>query len=332
LTAQQDTQATRANQARAVSEFSRMTSNCARTIAAFKSAGMVLAALVTGTLLSACAGAPLTLADAEGGVTTAADMAHSRAQHAGKGDSEHGGKAYAKDMRNPEVALGYARQLRAMGEKQQALLVLQQAAALHPGHRGILSEMGRLALDLEQVELAQRLLAAADDPANADWRTISARGTVLAKQGKYREAIPLYERALALAPNEASILNNLALALTMEGNAERAEVLLKQALAQSNHAARVDQNLALVLSLQGKYEEAKLVAARQLPADAARANVEFMQHMVQLEPKPLAALAKGSPPPGGAEATGSKRAPAGEETAAPGAGWITRVAERKGGA
>jgi Flp pilus assembly protein TadD len=309
-----------------------MTSHWLRTIAAFKPAGMVFAALASGTLLSACAGSPLMLADAEGGVAIAGDMAHGRAQQAGRGDSEPRGKAYAKDMRNPEVALGYARQLRAMGEKQQALLVLQQAAALHPGHRGILSEMGRLALDLEQVELAQKLLAAADDPANADWRTISARGTVLAKQGKYREAIPLYERALALAPKEASILNNLALALTMEGNAERAETLLKQAVAQGDHAARVNQNLALVLSLQGKYEEAKLVAARQLSAEAATANVEFMKHMVQLEPKPLAVLAKGSPPPRRAEPAGSERTPAGDETAAPGEGWITQVAQGKGGA
>ena len=71
---------------------------------------------------------------------------------------------------------------------------------MHPSHRGILSEKGRLALGLEQVELAQKLLAEADDAASADWRIISTRGTVLVKQGKYREAIPLYERALALAP------------------------------------------------------------------------------------------------------------------------------------
>jgi Flp pilus assembly protein TadD len=62
----------------------------------------------------------------------------------------------------------------------------------------------------------------------------------------------LYERALALAPKEASILNNLALALTVSGNAEQAEILLKQALAPGNHTLRIGQNLPLVLSLQGK--------------------------------------------------------------------------------
>jgi tetratricopeptide (TPR) repeat protein len=179
--------------------------------------------------------------------------------------------------------------------KQQALLVLQQAAALHPSHRGILSEMGRLALDLEQVEVAQKLPAEADDAASADWRIISARGTVLAKQGRDREAILLYERALALAPKETSILNNLALALTMEGHAEQAESLLKQALAQGNHATRVSQNFALVLSLQGKYEEAKLVAARQLSAEAAGANVEFVRRMVQTRGQAVPGDGEGRP-------------------------------------
>ena len=271
-----------------------------------------------------------TLANGEGGVMSAHDTAHS--QPAGKADSEHSGKAYARDARNPEAALALARKLRALGDKQQALLVLQQAAALHPSHRGILSEMGRLALDLEQVELAQKLLAEADDAASADWRIISARGTVLAKQGKYREAIPLYERALALAPKETSILNNLALALTMEGNAEQAETLLKQALAQGNHAARVNRNLALVLSLQGKYEEAKLVSARQVSAETAGANAEYVRRMVQLEPKPFPAMVKADPAAASGDASGPERVPAGEEPAASAAGWITRVAQGKGGA
>ena len=82
------------------------------------------------------------------------------------------------------------------------------------------------------MSVAQKLLEQADDPTNPDWRVISARGTVLAKQGSYRDAIPLYERALALAPDQASVLNNLALAHAMEGHPDKAEPLLKRAAAQ----------------------------------------------------------------------------------------------------
>lgn len=215
------------------------------------------------------------------------------------------GKDFVKEPRNAEKALAYARSLKAMGEKRQALAVLQQASNFNAGHRALNSEYGRLALELEQVSLAQRLLEAADDPANPDWRIISARGTVLAKLGSYRDAIPLYERALALAPNQPSILNNLALAHAMEGHADQAERLLKRAgTAADGKNARVNQNLALVLSLQGKYEEARLIAARDLPADNAADNVDFVRRIVKLEPRPMSqpqapppSLAKGPAPP-----------------------------------
>jgi Flp pilus assembly protein TadD len=225
------------------------------------------------------------------------------------------GKTDAKNPRSAEAALNYARRLRAAGDKQQA-------ASLHAGHYGILSEYSHLALELEQVELAQKLLQEADDPANADWRTISARGTVLAKQGKYREAIPLYERVLALAPNQASNLNNLALALTMEGKAELAEELLKRAVAHGGHEARVNHNLTLVLSLQGKDEEAKLHGARQASAEAATANVAYVERMVQLEPRPLPVVPTALKAQAGSEAANPERAPgAGADAAATSRAW-----------
>ena len=208
-----------------------MTTPRFRTHPAFKrAAGVAIAGASLGGLLSACASSPLPpLAAGEGAMATSeGTQAERRGKSDGERAAEHWGKAYAKNPRNPEAALNYARKLKALGDKQQAFAVLQQAASLNASHRGLLSEYARLALELDQVERAQKLLEEADDPASPDWRVISARGTVLAKQGKYREAIPLYQRALALAPNQASVLNNLALALAMDGNAEQAETLLKQ--------------------------------------------------------------------------------------------------------
>jgi len=199
--------------------------------------------------------------------------------------TEYWGKAYAKNPRDGTAAVNYAKNLKALGEKQ--LTVLQQASVFHGSNRTLNAEYGRLALEFDQVSLAQKLLEQADDPANPDWRVISARGTVLAKQGIYKDAIALYTRALTLAPNEASILNNLALAYAMTGEPDKAEPLLKRAEAAGGHNGRVSQNLALVLGLQGKYDEAKVAAARDLPADKAAANVDYVRSIVDLEPKPL---------------------------------------------
>lgn len=200
---------------------------------------------------------------------------------------EYWGKAFSKNPRNAKIALNYARSLKAMGDKQRALAVLQEASIFNGNDRNINAEYGRLALELDQIGVAQKLLEAADDPAHPDWKVISARGTALAKEGRYQDAIKFYERAIVLAPDQPSVLNNLALAYAMVGNADKAEPLLKRAANTGGHDPRVSQNLALVLSLQGKYDEAKLAAARDSSPDVAASNVDYVRRMVKLDPKPM---------------------------------------------
>jgi Flp pilus assembly protein TadD len=202
---------------------------------------------------------------------------------------QYWGKQYAQNPRDLKAALAYAKNLKANGQKAEALAVVQAASIYHGNNRELAGEYGRLALEAGQVPLAQKLLAAADDPAKPDWRIVSARGTALAKEGKYAEAIPYYERALKLAPERPSILSNLALAYAAQGEAAKAEPYLRRAAGQAESEARVHQNLALVLSLQGKYEEAKAVAGRELSADTAAADVAYMQKIARLAPKPAPA-------------------------------------------
>lgn len=198
---------------------------------------------------------------------------------------EYWGKAYAKNPRDLNAAVSYARNLKAMNQKGQALNVLQQASMFHPTDRKLASEYGRLALETDQIQMAQSLLEVADDPANPDWRVISARGTVLAKQGKYSEAIPFYERAQTLSAGQPSVLNNLALAYTMSGDAPKAETILREANGKQDADPKVRQNLALVLGLQGKYDEGKRVAAQDIAPEAAAQNADLVRRIVKLDPK-----------------------------------------------
>jgi Flp pilus assembly protein TadD len=221
--------------------------------------------------------------------TQVAGQAPSQAQ-GGVGDdllraTDYWGKTYAKSPRELEPALNYARNLKAMGEKRRALAVLQQASLYHGQSRELAGEYGRLALDLDQIAAAKQLLAIADDPGRPDWRVVSARGAVLAKEGNYDEAIPFFEKALALSPDQPSVLSNLALAQAMNGKPAKAESLLRQAAATDGNSPRIRQNLALVLGLQGKYDEAKLVAARDMPMTNATENADFLQQVTKLDPK-----------------------------------------------
>ncbi|MFA9443256.1 MAG: tetratricopeptide repeat protein, partial [Hyphomicrobium sp.] len=163
--------------------------------------------------------------------------------------TDYWGQKYAKNPRDLKNALSYARNLKAMGQKRRAMSVLQQASIFHGHNKELAGDYGRLALEFGQLSVAKRLLAAADNPTRPDWKVISARGTVLAKEGKYGEAIPFYERALSLAHNHPSLVNNLALAHAMSGEAERAEGMLRQASITNPASPKIRQNLALVLSL-----------------------------------------------------------------------------------
>lgn len=200
--------------------------------------------------------------------------------------TDYWGEKFSKSPRNLEFALNYSRNLKAMGNKQQALSVLQQSASHHGQSRELASEYGRLALELDQVQTAKQLLAFADDPSKPDWRVISARGTALAKEGNHKEAIPLYQRALALSNSNASVMNNLAMAYALDGQPAESERLLKEAASRGG-SPKVQKNLALVLGLQGKYDEAQLVGNKVLPHESAKADTSLVRQMVKLDPLPM---------------------------------------------
>lgn len=250
-----------------------------------------IAALTASLMLGAC-GQSLTPGASDllsiNGSSASAPQAQAAAQPATddlQKATDYWGKQYGENPRDLTTALSYARNLKAMGEKRRALAVLQQASLFHGQSRELASEYGRLALDLDQVGVAKKLLAVADDPARPDWRVISARGAALAKEGNYNDAIPLFERALSLAHNQPSVLSNLALAYAMNGESTKAESMLRQAAASDSNSPRIRQNLALVLGLQGKYDEAKLVAARDIPINNASENADYLRQVVKLDPK-----------------------------------------------
>jgi Flp pilus assembly protein TadD len=196
-------------------------------------------------------------------------------------------KEYSKNTRDLNAALSYAKNLKAGGHKDRAIAIFQEASVYHGSNRELASEYGRLSLEMGQVGLAEKLLMAADDPGAPDWRVISARGTVQAKQGKYAEAIPLYERALEIAPDASSVLSNLAMAYAAGGRATEAEPLLRRAIEVDGTNAKLKQNLALVMGLQGKHDEAKQVDGQNLAQDAAKNNADVVRQMVKASPAPF---------------------------------------------
>ncbi len=105
-----------------------------------------------------------------------------------------------------------ARDLRTAGKKSEAMELLDKAAGADKDP-ALIGERGLLALELGQVDKAVTLLARAQNAAKPDWRMQSAYGAALSAAGRQKEAQDHFNKALAAAPGQPSILNNLASAM-----------------------------------------------------------------------------------------------------------------------
>jgi Flp pilus assembly protein TadD len=94
------------------------------------------------------------------------------------------------------------------------------------------------------------------------------------------EARRYYANALKIAPDEPSILSNLALSYALSKELPKAEETLRRAAEGARADRRVRQNLALVVGLQGRFEEAEGIARADLPAGEAAENVTYLRSML----------------------------------------------------
>lgn len=96
-----------------------------------------------------------------------------------------------------------------------------------------------------------------------DWRGYNNQGMVLAQQGRFADAKPLFEKAESLAPAEPIIKNNLGACALVEGNTDKAEELFGAA---SGAGPEVNNNLGIVAIKKGEYEKAvKLLDGSNTP-------------------------------------------------------------------
>ncbi len=99
-----------------------------------------------------------------------------------------------------------------------------------------------------------------------DWRGYNNQGVVLAKQLKYADAKPLFEKAEKLAQYEPIIKNNLGCAELNAGNVDKAEELFGAA---SGAGDEVNYNLGMVAIKKAEYEKAaKLLDGSNTPNEA----------------------------------------------------------------
>jgi len=203
-----------------------------------------------------------------------------RPEAAWRSDVEVYGQQYRADPKNVQIALRYAAALRGTGQRAQAVAVLERLSMENPHNKVVLGEYGRALAEAGDYEQALEVLGRAHSPDEPDWRILSAQGAVLDQLGRHQEAQRYYLTALKIVPDEPSVLSNLGLSYALSRDLPNAEATLRRAAAHHPVDSRVRQNLALVVGLQGRFAEAEQIAAADLPADQAAANVAYLRQML----------------------------------------------------
>jgi Flp pilus assembly protein TadD len=198
-------------------------------------------------------------------------------------DAQAWGERYNKDQKDPEAGIRYAQALRAMGQRAQAVAVLEQSSLSNPNNPAVLGAYGRALADAGRFAQALDVLSRAHTPDQPDWRILSAQGAVLDQMGRHEDARQHYISALRIAPDEPSVMSNLGLSYALSRNLPEAETTLRRANAHANREPRVRQNLALVVGLQGRFQEAQEIASADLSPEEAAANLVYLRNMLAAE-------------------------------------------------
>ncbi|MFD1703212.1 tetratricopeptide repeat protein [Methylopila henanensis] len=166
--------------------------------------------------------------------------------------SEKYAAAYQRNPNDAATAFAYGTTLRALGQRAQALAVLESASIKHPQQKQIVGAYGRALVDAGRYQDALNALANAHTPEQPDWRILNAQGAALDQLGRSAEARAYYESALKIAPGEPSVLSNLGLSYALNNDLARAEQTLAMAAQSPKAGESVRANLALVQSLKAR--------------------------------------------------------------------------------
>jgi Flp pilus assembly protein TadD len=252
----------------------------------------LLASAAVTAILAAGLGGCQTVSDITGSIGPKAETNSNSAADADprRGVEVHG-ERYRANPRDAEAALRYGQALRATGQRSQAVAVFEQATIAHSGNKALLAGYGRALADNGNFQRAFDVLSRAHSPDNPDWRILSVQGTALDQLGRHDEARRYYASAMAIVPDEPSVLSNLGLSYVLSKDLPKAEETLRRAYGSARADARIRQNLGLVVGLQGRFAEAETIVRADLPAEEAAANVAYLKQMLNRKDNPRAGAA-----------------------------------------
>lgn len=181
------------------------------------------------------------------------------------------------DPRDPVSGVRAAQALRDLGRYDQAAETAQGVLVIQPGNVDAMLEVGRAHIARGQAFYGVAALEQARNARPGDWQVWSLLGTAYQQVRRPDDARAAWAQALAISPDNPAVLTNLAMSAMTQGDAATAEPLLRRAAAQPGATLKVRLNLAMVLGLAGKMDEAEQILRRDLPPEAADANLRWLR-------------------------------------------------------
>jgi len=142
-----------------------------------------------------------------------------------------------------EAYLGLSRNLRWTGQTDEAAKILEKVRNKFANDGAYLAELGKVRINQGRIEQGINLLGDASEKKPDDWRLHSALGIGFDYLGFYGDAQTSYKRALELCPDDAAVMNNMAISQGLSGSIDRAIITLETALSYGRHSEKISKNI-----------------------------------------------------------------------------------------
>ncbi len=188
-----------------------------------------------------------------------------------------------------------AHDLRLQGKYDEASRVLSQLMLVASDDPRVVAEYGKTLLQRGRLEDAAQFLTRATQLQSGDWTTWSALGVAYDQMGNQASAKYAYEHAVALAPNEASVLSNYALSRLLANDVAGARTLAARAASAGGAVdPKIARNIAMIEATspqpapQANAEPVPQIVASAAPVPAPVTPVQVAP-VLPPAPKPVAA-------------------------------------------
>ena len=169
--------------------------------------------------------------------------------------------------------LGFARNLRYIGNSKAAVLLLKKALSSLPKHVDLRIQLVKAQIASGFLEEAAGQTDYLLQTAPAEWEVYALEGVILDHHGKFLAAQTAYGKALSISPNNITVLNNMSLSLAQNGKLDLAISLLQNLVQSEYSTPQVRQNLALFHALNGDLQSAEKLAREDLPPGVVSDNL-----------------------------------------------------------